>query len=807
MKNNPYSNEVLENLVDIITVLSVDGKILYENENLKNFLGYAPEDVVGKNVFEFVHPEDAVLVKNAFAKGLLKLGSQQTVEYRFKHKNGTWVNLESSGKAKLKGIGNIIIIATTRDISGRVKLQKDFSQSQLTLQNIIDLLPVRIFWKDLDLKFIGCNKVLAKDAGKESPAEVIGKTDYEFSWKEQADAYRADDKQVIMSGQSKLNYQEEQTTPTGEKIWLNTNKMPLRDINGKIYGVLGTYIDITAEKRAEIDKSKVLEELKVKNESLEQTSMAMLNILEDARGFERELNRFKVAIDNTTAHVVMTDPDGHIIYANQAAELLTGYTFEEMKGNTPSLWGKQMSHDFYIKLWDTIKNKKQPFEGEIVNKNKKGELYPVFARISPVINETGVVVFFIGNERDITAEKKLAKQMLEEKEKVEKEVGERTKELQEKNSALTQAKEEISEGWFQVQTEKARLLTLVNNIPLGFIMFDHEGKLLLKNPAFEKTLNISAYYADIDSINNALGKDFSVKDNYIKCISTKKQIDIKELSYNGKYFRLLFAPIISGDSKFSCLGVVILIQDITEAKVIDRSKEEFFSIASHELRTPLTAIRGNTALIQQYYGDKINSDKDLAEMINDIHSSSKRLIDIVNDFLNASRLEQGRMKFNKEPVDLVDLAKNVVKEYQATGLLNNLYLKLDPPSEEMPKVFSDLEKTRQVIINFIGNAIKCTEKGGITVVISKDEGFVKLSVSDTGRGIEKNQQGLLFKKFVQTEQSILTRDTTQGTGLGLYISKLMIEGMGGQIQLEKSEVNVGSVFSFSLPIQQSVSNV
>ena len=131
-----------------------------------------------------------------------------------------------------------------------------------------------------------------------------------------------------------------------------------------------------------------------------------------------------------------------------------------------------------------------------------------------------------------------------------------------------------------------------------------------------------------------------------------------------------------------------------------------------------------------------------------------------------------------------------------------LFLKFAPPAQEIPKVFADNDKTRQIIINLIGNSLKYTEKGGVTVSIEKDESFVKLQVSDTGRGIEEDQQNLLFRKFQQTERSILTRDTTQGTGLGLYISKLMIEGMGGKIASEKSEPNIGSVFSFTLPIER-----
>jgi PAS domain S-box-containing protein len=119
------------------------------------------------------------------------------------------------------------------------------------LQNIIDLLPVRIFWKDINLIYLGCNKVFAQDAGKNIPAEIIGNDDFKLGWKDQANLYREDDMKVIKSGVSKLDYIEPQTTPSGDTIWLNTNKVPFRNNSGQISGVVGTYLDITVRKKTE----------------------------------------------------------------------------------------------------------------------------------------------------------------------------------------------------------------------------------------------------------------------------------------------------------------------------------------------------------------------------------------------------------------------------------------------------------------------------------------------------------------------------------------------------------------------------
>jgi PAS domain S-box-containing protein len=118
------------------------------------------------------------------------------------------------------------------------------------LQSVVDTAPVRIFWKDRQLNYLGCNPIFAQDAGKQAPAEVIGGNDYQMIWAPQADLYRADDLRVIQTGQAKLNYEEPQTTPEGATIWLRSSKVPLKGRQGETIGVLGVYDDITDRKAA-----------------------------------------------------------------------------------------------------------------------------------------------------------------------------------------------------------------------------------------------------------------------------------------------------------------------------------------------------------------------------------------------------------------------------------------------------------------------------------------------------------------------------------------------------------------------------
>jgi PAS domain S-box-containing protein len=148
-------------------------------------------------------------------------------------------------------------------------IKKESTKSDDLLQRIIDLLPIRIFWKDKNLTFLGCNKIFAKDAGKNDPKDIIGKDDFQMNWKDQAKLYQLDDQKVINSGQPKLNFEESQTTPQGKLNWVRTSKVPLTDPQGKIIGILGIYEDIT-------DKKKDDEIIKTKFEEIERMNNLMV---------------------------------------------------------------------------------------------------------------------------------------------------------------------------------------------------------------------------------------------------------------------------------------------------------------------------------------------------------------------------------------------------------------------------------------------------------------------------------------------------------------------------------------------------
>lgn len=227
---------------------------------------------------------------------------------------------------------------------------------------------------------------------------------------------------------------------------------------------------------------------------------------------------------------------------------------------------------------------------------------------------------------------------------------------------------------------------------------------------------------------------------------------------------------------------------------LDKLKDEFVTLASHELRTPMTAIRGSLATILDGYTGEFS--KEAREFLTAAYNENDRLIRLVNNLLNISRIEAGRFSFNITKVDLGKLIEEVTHNLEMAAREKNLFLTYEKVGV-MPLVYADEDKIREVLINLIGNAIKFTHTGGITVSQFKKEAMVAVSVKDTGSGIPKEDQDLLFKKFSQIGGSYAKQ--SGGTGLGLYICKQIIEGLNGQIWLE-SALGQGSIFYFSLPV-------
>ena len=242
---------IVQSSDDAIISGSLDGNILTWNQGAERIYGYAASEVIGKSAAILVPPdqlEEIRVILEKIRRGE-HISHHETVRCT---KDGRRIDVSLSVSPMRDASGILIGVSTiARDITERKRAAETLRASQQIIEGIINAIPVSVFWKDKNHVFLGCNAVFARDAGFADPKDIIGKDDYQMVWRDQAEKFRADDRQVIESGCSKLSIEESQTTPAGNTIRILTSKIPLRCSNGEISGVLGTYMDITERKRLE----------------------------------------------------------------------------------------------------------------------------------------------------------------------------------------------------------------------------------------------------------------------------------------------------------------------------------------------------------------------------------------------------------------------------------------------------------------------------------------------------------------------------------------------------------------------------
>lgn len=585
---------------------------------------------------------------------------------------------------------------------------------------------------------------------------------------------------------------DELKTIRGNRDLSSRVKITSRDEIGRLGADINAMLASLQEFNQEIyENEKRLSEkvgiIENQNKDLEKTKAAMMNLLEDERQLEatlkKEHDRLNLIISSMGEGLLVIDKDYKITMINPIAQNLLEVKAEDVIGKK---WSE---------ITTTLKNhsetpveersfSKAVKEGEttITNlddnhwyKTKAGQTFPIISITVPLKVE-GKIVGAVKVFRDATQER-------QSRELIEKEVTDRTRELWE---------------------ERARMFASINSLHMGFIIADTTHNIIVKNPAVSELLKIDDRDVNFERLSEELKANLDLKALGEKCLQEKTSFAKDDIYYKDKFLRIFLTPVIPeavGQVSVSkaAIGYVLLIEDVTTGKQLERAKDEFFAVASHELRTPLTAIRGNTSMIIDYFAEKIQ-DTDLKEMISDMHESSIRLINIVNDFLDASRLEQGKVEFKKEEFDIVGVMKGVVNELDDFAKQKGLFVKLEDPGKVI-LVTADKARVQQIGNNLLGNAIKFTKTGGVTFSFDQNADFTVVKVTDSGVGISPANQGLLFKKFQQAGERVLARDVTKGTGMGLYISKLLTEGMGGKIYLGRSELGKGSTFVFELPLK------
>ena len=280
-----------------IIAIDSDGNITFWNPAAEKMFGWKEKEAIGR-FLPFV-PESAKSEHHALRNRVLSGEVFHDVEALRQKKDGSDIYISISTVPLKDSTGSISgIMSVIVDITERKKTEEALSKSHQIIEGIINTIPVRVFWKDKNLVFLGCNTLFAHDAGFADPKDIIGKDDYQMVWRDQAELYRGDDRQVIESGTSKLLIEEPQTTPEGNTITLLTSKIPLRSPEGEIIGVLGTYMDITERKQAE-------EALRASEE------------------------KYRLLVKNIKSIVYKGYKDWSVEFFDKKIELIVGYTADE----------------------------------------------------------------------------------------------------------------------------------------------------------------------------------------------------------------------------------------------------------------------------------------------------------------------------------------------------------------------------------------------------------------------------------------------------------------------------------------------
>ncbi|MFA6475722.1 MAG: PAS domain S-box protein [Patescibacteria group bacterium] len=525
-------------------------------------------------------------------------------------------------------------------------------------------------------------------------------------------------------------------------------------------------------------------ELKINNKKLEEQQMAILNILDDVERekekstkLAEELQKFKLAVDNASDYIIITDPEGTVLYVNKAVERVTGYTPKEViNKKAGTLWHSPMPQKFYEKFWDTIKNKKKVFIGELTNKRKNGELYQAEISIAPILDDNTDIKFYLGIERDIS-ERKIA----------EKQINQTLKEL-----AADKAKDEalfanIADGI--VSTNQDGIITMINDSALN--MLGYSKQELMGRPV---TTMFKLVYENDEMVSLQERPMMLALTN-----GTKTKTPIGTVYYykrkDGTKFpvNIIVTPFILNGK---IVGVIEVFRDVTLETNVDRMKTEFVSLASHQLRTPLSAVNWYAEMLLTGDAGKLKPQQ--KEFVDEIYKGNHRMVELVNALLNVSRIELGVFAVEPEMADLKEITETIFDELKPA--IKQKKMKVTKQYDAaLGKISLDTKLFRIVLQNILTNAVKYTaEKGRINLIMKKRARDILFSVTDNGYGIPQKDQSKIFTKMFRAD-NVQTKDTS-GTGLGLYIAKAIVEQTcHGKIWFESKE-NKGTTFYFTIPL-------
>ncbi len=376
-------------------------------------------------------------------------------------------------------------------------------------------------------------------------------------------------------------------------------------------------------------------------------------------------------------------------------------------------------------------------------------------------------------------------------------------ELQRAYDQLEQAYNDVIKEKDTLLVERNRIMHVVSGIADAVIALDNEGKIIMFNQSAQRVtgcVESEVFGKPFDSVLQLKTKEESLNErlhaapvpNESGVVLDQKAAQIDCLSGKVMWADVL-ATRVTGRSGVN-VGYVVTLHDVSERRQLEEMKLDFVSMAAHELRTPLTAIVGYLAVFTKENEGKVAPDQLM--LLNRVNISAQRLRGLVENLLSVTKIERGALSMSPEPIDWVQNVTQIVEEFQLQAQEEGVTLTFAKPNVDVPKIHVDVLRINEVLINLISNAITYTPKGGsVAVSIQAQDNDITTSVKDDGPGIPQDAIPHLFTKFFRVAGKL--EQGSKGTGLGLYISKTIVELHKGKIWVE-STLGKGTAFHFTL---------
>ncbi|MDX2098293.1 MAG: PAS domain S-box protein [Leptolyngbyaceae cyanobacterium bins.59] len=732
---------LLEGAADAILLADLQGNILEANQKAEALFGYPLAELTTLH-FSQLHPAEALpRARNNFAE-IVQKQRIRVLDEIFQRPDGTTVSVDVTATV-IDLNGEILVQGIFHDISERKAIQQALQESQQFLQTVLDTVPLSVFWKDRSSNYLGANQRFLRDAALSSASGLVGKTDFDMPWEAtEAEAYQADDRAIIESGTAKLGIIETRHQQDGTKIWLETNKLPLRNLAGDVVGVLGTYQDITARRNAEI----VL---------------------------RRQLAAIEAAIDG-----IAILQDEQYVYLNSSHIALFGYqSTQELVGQSwRILYSPEELERFDQEIWPAL-HEQMSWQGEVTATRKDGTTFP--QQLSLTLSADNILICVCQDISDRKQEQAVLQQKTDELDRFF-------------SLALDLLCIANLEGRFvrlNHQWEKV----------LGYPLSDLEGSEFMD---FVHPDDVEMTLQAMQALEQ--GEDVVGFTNRYRCRDGSYRWIEWRSAPSGDLVYAAARDITERKQTQNRLTesnyqLAVTNQELARAT---RLKDEFLANMSHELRTPLNAILGITEGLQDAVFGIVN-EKQL-KALRTVESSAAHLLVLINDILDVAKIGSGQINLECSQVFLEQLCSSSMAFIKQQAFKKQIHLQTTI-SPHLPTLFADERRIRQALLNLLTNAVKFTPEGGtVSLTVSlfppgantDQQPYLRIAVTDTGIGIAPENTGKLFQPFVQID-SALNRQYT-GTGLGLALVKQIVELHGGQVGLT-SEFGIGSCFTIDLP--------